>query len=112
MERNVTSHLELLKVLHKADPKTSKSILKLCNCDLVRCLVECAHNCLIGNLPLTTSEKRKLKKHRLFLHRLAKKGESVEKKRKLMIQKGSGIGAVAALAGPIISAIVSHFISK
>lgn len=105
MDRNVTSHLEVLKALHRAKPGVRKSLLKNCTCDLVRCIVECAHNTLKGNVPLKPQQHRKLKSHKSLLRKLAKKGESVEKKRKILVQKGSGVFLTALLA-PLLGSVL------
>lgn len=111
MDRNVTTHLELFKALEKAKPRVRKSLLETATCDLVRCLVEVAHNTLNGNVALTADEKKKLKKHRTSLRRLVVPGESAHKKRKLLVQQGGGFFFPALLA-PIIAAIIGQFASK
>ena len=105
MDRNVTSHLELLKALLKAKPGVRKSLLKSCTCDLVRCLVECAHNTLAGNVPLSAPQKRKLKSHKTLLRSLAGRGGKVAKKRKILIGKGSGAFQTALLA-PLLGSVL------
>lgn len=111
MDRNVLSHLELLKAVCKAKPSARKSLLQTCTCDFIRTIAEIAHNTLKGRVKLTSAQKAKLKKHRAVLHRVAREGESVHKKRKILVQKGGGF-FLPALIAPIVGAIASHFISK
>lgn len=105
MDRNVISHVEILKALLKAKPSVRKSLFETCSCDLIRCLVECAHNVLLGNVRLSSSQKTRLYKHRERVRRLAKQGESVKHKRQFLVQHGTGV-FLDALLLPLIQAIL------
>ena len=106
MSKRLHRHVNLLRALHRASPKTRKTLIKKhCNRDFVGCIVECVKNLLKGNVPLNSAQKKKLKLKRRTLPEFALKKTSQVKKRKL-IQSGGFLGA---LLGPIISVLGSLF---
>ena len=80
---------QLLLTLSRAE---IKAILKVLDVRRIRSICECAYNLLRGNLPVRDKSKlKKLRKHKALLRRLAARGESWVKKRRLLVQKGGGI---------------------
>jgi hypothetical protein len=59
--------------------------------DLVNALCECSLNVLKGRVPLTTSQKKQLTRHKRDLRELARKGTSLKKKKQIL-QKGGFLG--------------------
>jgi len=97
-----------LKLLYSSSPAIRKRILQShCSPDFVTCVCECAKNLLIGNVPLTASQKATLRRRYNNLRDLALKKTS-QRKRKQIIQSGGFLGA---LLGPIISVLGSLFAS-
>lgn len=84
-------------VLRKADPA------------LIRCICECILNILRGNVPLTTSHKKKLKRHITILRKLSSGGSNLNTKKKIIIQKG---GFLPLFLAPVLGALVANIISK
>jgi hypothetical protein len=99
MSRRVCDHAVQLKILRDAKPALRKQILNKCNKEFVKCLCECAHNVLKGNVPLTPAQKQKLSRHKKNLRQLALKKTAVTKKKKIL-QSGGFLGA---LLTPILS---------
>jgi len=99
MAKRVKKHLEVLKLLKNAKPKLRQSIVASAENDLVQCICECCHNILKGNIKLSPKEKKQLSRHKKPLRDLTSKRLSVERKRKLLVQKG---GFLPALLAPII----------
>lgn len=102
-----TIHKDLLRVLKNASPSLRKAILREADKALVYSICEICDNTLCGRVPLTTSQKQKLKKHKTILKRLAKRGESWIKKKKALTQKGGAflpllLGALAPSLAKLI----------
>ena len=85
--------------LQKASPRIRKVILQNSNGPLLKLLSECAYNILRGNVPLTSDQKRNLRKHKECLRAVASKGTKKTKKSALLLQGGF----LSALLGPIVS---------
>ena len=97
-------HFPQLKLLKSATPKRRKHILKAANTGLVNCIGECCLNVLNGNVKINKSQRKKLSRHKKTLRTLSKRGIPVQKRRKVLIQKG---GFLPALLAPILSLAVS-----
>jgi len=60
-----------LHVLKTAEPRLRKAIVSKCKKDLVNTISECILNVLNGNIKLTGCSKRKLRKHKAALRKVA-----------------------------------------
>ena len=99
LQYNATSAASCtLKLQSKAKPGLVKGILKNSNDDLMKCLCECCHNFLKGNIPFSKKEISTPKK---LICDVAKKSISLQQKRKIL-QKG---GFLATLLSAVASAI-------
>lgn len=85
---SVKKHLPILKLLQSAKPKLRKSIISNCDLDFVNTLIECVFNTVKGNIPLTESEKKRLKKFKTVLRKVLKTKGGLCKKRKVIVQNG------------------------
>lgn len=86
------THRDLLRVLQHARPTVRKVILNDANKALVYSICELCDNTLTGNVPLSQSQKQKLRKHKEILKKLARRGESWIKKKKILAsQKGGAL---------------------
>lgn len=99
----VQSQLEVLKLLAKPDSKYRKLILAKADRNLVQAICESIHNVLVGNIPVSDSDKQNLKRFRKTLHALLKKS-SLASKKKILIQKG---GFLEFLIPAVVSGIAS-----
>ena len=81
-----------LKMLRDASPKLRKQIWHHCGKDFLNCVCECVKNVLKENVPLTSSQKQKLSRHRNKLRELVLK-KTPKKKKMDIIQKGGFLGA-------------------
>ena len=93
MSRLVCDHAAILKKLHTATPAQRKKLLAGNNKNLMRCLCECAKNILKGNVPLTTPQKKALRRHRQKLNKLVLKKTPAKTKKKI-VQSGGFLGAI------------------
>jgi len=100
--KRVIKYLPVLQVLQsrQIDKKAKRALLQ--SSQLIRVICECCLNILKGNVTLSKLEKKRLKKHRLLLRRLAER-KPLKTKQKL-IQEGGG-AFLPLLLAPIISAI-------
>jgi len=74
-----------------------------------KCIQECIFNTLEGNVPLRSSEKKRLSKHKTTLRRIAAKRGNLKTKRKLLIQRE---GFLPYIIGPILGALLSRIIDE
>jgi len=102
--KRIRSNYHALQVLKTADPKLRKAILANCKGELVKTLSECSLNLLRGNVKLTPCQKRKLRKYRAHLRKLADKRVSLTSKKKAIVQRG---GFLLPLLGAVLPTIAS-----
>lgn len=99
----------LLQALVHASPKQRKALIQHADKTLIRHICECSLNILKGNIPLTGNEKKSLKKYKAILRRLVhKKHKSVNKKKKILNQKGGSV--LPLIIGPVIAALINKFL--
>ena len=106
MSAVVRRALPLLKTLVDAKPKLKKAIIKYASPDLVMAISEIILNMLKGIIKLTPQQKQRFSRYKKEFRSLAKKNVSVNKKRKILIQKGAGAGIAALL--PIAIALLTR----
>ena len=84
-------------------PKFRKELLRHADPELVKCVGQCATNVLDGSLPITKSEKTKLKKYKKTLRRI-KQGKN---KKRIIVQSGGGflLSLIPAVVGALASLI-------
>ena len=73
---------ETVRFLPVATPPARKKLIKKGDKKFLNCISECCLNVSIGNVPLTSKEKKALKKHQNKLSALVNKRVSVETKKK------------------------------
>ena len=99
-------HADVLCVLAKAKPKLAKQLIAGAEPSLVKTLSQCSKNILRGNLPLTTTQKRKLSRYAKSLRTLSTKSGTVKKK-KALLMKGGLVGALAGAVAPLLLNLVT-----
>ena len=92
MSAVVKRALPLLETLVNANPKLKKAIIQYASPDLVTAISEIALNMLKGIIKLTPQQKQRLSRYKKEFRSLVKKTLSVKKKRKILVQKGTGAG--------------------
>jgi len=104
MDGRVDKHLSTLEYLKTAKPKLRKLILHESDIDLIRCICDCCHNTLNGNIQLTPKEKKSLNRHKRHIRKLTSKRISLKEKRGILEQEG---GFLPALLTPILGIAAS-----
>ena len=95
----------LLRRLKHIVGKKRRDIIRKCDNDLICLLLECCHNVLKGNVPLTPAQKVKRRRQKHNLRKLSIKKTSIKAKKKIL-QQG---GFLCALITPILSVLGSLF---
>lgn len=90
MSARIKRHYSLLRWLCTAKPKQARAVIKVADNDLVKAVCECALNLLKGTVAVNKKQKRKLRRYKNLMRKLASKSVSVRSKRALL-QKGSGL---------------------
>jgi len=75
MAPNVKTHKAVLQVLQSAKPNLRKAILEAADKPIIFAICEIVDNLLLGNIPLTLEQRKKLRAYRNILRQLAQKGE-------------------------------------
>jgi hypothetical protein len=87
--------------------KFRKQLLKHADGELVKCICQCASKVLDGSIPITSVEKKRLKKYKRTLRQLRDSKKSVEGKKKIIVQTGGGFlfSLIPAVVGALASLI-------
>ena len=82
MSELVKRHILCIQALNRyKNNKLRRAILANADADLICALAECAYNILKGNVPLTPTHRRRLKKYRKELRELAKRRLPIARRR-------------------------------
>lgn len=104
--------LLILRTLCHLTKEQRQALLNKADNDVVRGICECALNTLQGTVPVTEERKKKLKKYKNVLRKLADTRKKYKKnwklKKRVIIQKGQGL--LPILLPPIISFILSKLV--
>lgn len=79
-----------LLLLSKANKNKKRKIIRDSKTCLIKAISEISKNCIHGNVNMSECLRRKLKKYRELITILSGKKYSLEKKRNIIIQKGTG----------------------
>lgn len=98
-----------LRLLYKSTPRVRKELIKTASPGLIRDICTCVGRLLRGQIPVSAGAKRKLRKKKNLLRKLAKSSTSLSKKRNI-IQRGGLLPfilpLISAIAGPAIRSII------
>ena len=100
---------DLLRALKTAKPSRRRELIRNADTDLVATVCECCKNVLVGNVPLSASQKRSLGKYKKVMRTLAGHNISLASKKKLFRKQKGGFVAslIPALLGPVLGAITN-----
>jgi hypothetical protein len=103
-------HYPELRALCKCKGRKQKLLLQKASGSLIRTVSQVAKNTIKGNIPLSPRQKQRLRRHKKTLRALSLAKSSLNKKRKLLIQKGGAF--LPLLLGPILSAVAGSLFSR
>ena len=106
MSQTLKKYSPYLRVLLKSSPRVRSTLAKKnCSSEFIKCICECAKNVLAGNVALSPEHKRRLKRHKHSLRKLALKKTPISTKKKI-VQNGGFLGA---LLGPVVKILGGLF---
>ena len=77
-----------------------KALLDTITNEQLKALTEVTHNLLQGNITITETQKRSLRKHKTFLRTLGNIKVSFREKREALCQKGAVVNLLLKAAAP------------
>ena len=107
MSRQAKKNYHHLKVLAASTPEQTKALLKVSDDALIKTLCECVHNVLQANIPVSSTQKNKIVKHKTHLIKLVDKAVPLEDKRKVLVQHG---GNFLTLLLPPVLKVLEQFL--
>lgn len=111
MSSRIKRNAPLLKALYQATPLKRKDILAHCSPDFIRALCEIALNLLKGNIPLSPSQYKKLKRQRKVIRLLADKKTGLKHKHRILKRQSGGfILPLLSAAVPILGNLLGGLI--
>ena len=103
--KKLKNTFKTVRFLSVVTARAQKKLIKKRGNKFIHCISECCLNVLKSNVPLTSKEKKALKKHRNKLRALVNKKVSVEKKKKIVQTVGflsNLLVSVAAFLGNLL----------
>lgn len=105
----VYKQLPLLQILATATPKSRKKILKAANYQLIKAIVECVCNVLVGNIKVAPRHTEKLRKYKNVLRKIhSKKNNKWVHKKSVIVQSGGSF--LPLLLTPVISYLLDKIV--
>ena len=111
MDRRVVRNVPNMRMLRKLSAKQRKEYINHCPSDFINCLCECSKNLIKGNVPLSTSQLKSLRRHKKVLRKLSTKNASDKTRRKLLQTGGFLPLLVAPLLG-LASSLIGGAINR
>lgn len=111
MSARIKRNAPLLKALYRATPKKRRDILIHSSPDFIQTLCEISLNLLKGNVPLTPSQFKKLKRQKKIIKLLADKRTSLKRKQQVLKKQTGGfllplLSAVVPLIGNLVGGLI------
>jgi len=103
-------HIGFIRKFKGAGPNQRKVYLRQAAEDEIRSLVECGLNICNGNVSLNPRQLRNLKKYKNPLKKFSLGKSSIKSKRRILIQKGGFLPALAAITLPVLANLVGNLI--
>lgn len=105
--KRLRKNRHILHLLKNQNKKFRNSILKTCDDDVIKALIEISINTLNGNNRIPKKILSFLRKHKNTLRCLASTKRTLKAKRRILIQKG---GFLPVLIGTVLSGIIGKLI--
>ena len=102
--QNLRRNLPFLRELKNRNltKRRRQQLLEAGGDPLIKCLGECCHNVLTGNVRMSETSRKRLKRFAKNIRQIGDPKVGVRRKKTLLLQRG---GLLPALLGPIISAV-------
>ena len=96
---------DILRYLCRAPPSVRQQLIAKLPKSVVDGFSEVAVNLFAGNVPLNAGQKRRIRRHKDRLRYLASRSTPLQKKRKLLQQKGGFLGALIPILGSVLGGL-------
>lgn len=106
--KNLKKHAAHLHLLANAKKPMRDAIIKASDGSLIRTICECCKNALHGNIPHSTSNKRRLKQHKRWIKAILDKKTGIKKKRNILVQRGGFLPIILSALGSLIPALFGN----
>ena len=93
-------------------PLALRAFLKTAPDGVIKAVANAALNAKRGPIPISPKLKKYFSKHGRQINYLINPSKPVSAKRKYLLQRGSGIGAILGLLAPLVSTVISTIGSK
>lgn len=107
MSARIKRNWPLLKALFEGNARQKRAILQTASGELINTICELALNVLKGNIPLTGSQLKKIRKQKVGIKLFANKKTSIKKKRKVLNQKGGFLLPLLSVAIPFLTSLIA-----
>jgi hypothetical protein len=97
---------EKVRILSLATPLARKQLIQKGGKETIKCIAECCHNILEGNVKLDAKQKNCLAKHKSKLRSLADKKLGLQKKQKIIQTGKFPLAAILVPAAAALSAML------
>jgi hypothetical protein len=110
MYKRLLGQEPFLRLLSRSSAKSRKVLLQQASKKELTTLFEICLNIIKGNIPLTNTQLKKLKKHQKLIRALSDKKISLRQKKLIVNQKGGAIravvGTIASLVLPLLAKLI------
>lgn len=110
MYKRLLAQEPFLRLLAQSSHKRRAQLLEVATKEELTTLFEICLNIIKGNITLNSNNLKKLKRHKGLIRTLSDRKVSLTHKKKLVHQKGRGIGAIigtiASLVLPLLSKLI------
>lgn len=96
-----------LKLIKSSPKALRKQLLKKLPSRSVKAICECSLNALRGHIPLSSSQKRSLRKYKTTLRKIATKKGSLFHKKKLIVQQGGFLNILIPAALSVLTGLIN-----
>lgn len=110
MSSLIIKQLPLLELLTKVNSESRRKILKNCNSNLIKAIVECVRNVLKKNVQLEAKRVKKLEVYKKTLRNIANSKKNIKGQKKLIVQTGGSF--LPLLLTPIVSYLFDQILPK
>ena len=107
LPKSVRKHADVLCILAKANPKVVRSVIAGADPELLKVISQCSLNVLKGVVPISSAQKKKLRKYKTALRVLANHKSSLRQK-KALLQKVALLGALVPLLAQGVGSVLKR----
>lgn len=107
MSTKLKRNAALLHTISKSKPAIAKHIMKTAPNDVIDCIGEVCQNLLRSNIPVSEKYKKRLRRKRKAIRKIADKKTSRKAKRKTI-----QTGGILPLLGPLLGAVATPLLES